>query len=502
MDTTTLLYTALSLIPLLLLLNKTTTWEHIVPAKIPWIDRRPEPFNYLRAKTRSFFSMKDNINEAYYTYNKQGTAAALAIAFGRPQIILPPKFIRWIIDQPETTLSIDPIHNEFHAFVRDGLVGDHLVQEVLRRELAGNLGTLTGEMNEEIGDALEAVLGSSGEWTTLPLKDSMRTIIARISNRLFVGKELSRNEDYIRDAVNLGMAVMPQTLIQDLLPAILKRPLSHIAKWFTSFHMAGLFNHLRPLIRQRIKDVQNAEKDETLPNELLTWMARRAVQRGESSSSIEDKLISRIAMANLASIETTTNTITKCLEDMFARPSPSNSAYLEQMKREAQTVLTGCNYNPTKKDLEGLICIENALKESLRLAVVFPGLIRQVTSPTGITLPDSTGTHLPHGARLSVAAYAIHRDDENWPDAAVYNPRRHEAAALPMSRGSEQLLSFGLGKRACPGRFFVADELKLLFAHLLVKYEVRVVVPPVSRVGLVRELTLRGAKEELVVRRM
>nr|K0E684.1 RecName: Full=Cytochrome P450 monooxygenase ecdH; AltName: Full=Echinocandin B biosynthetic cluster protein H [Aspergillus rugulosus]AFT91389.1 EcdH [Aspergillus rugulosus] len=496
--TTTLLCGVISSTLLLLLLNKLTTWEHIVPSKVPWIDRRSEPFGYLRAKCRSFFNMKENITEAYYAFNKEGRAAALAIAFGRPQIILPPKYIRWIIDQPESVLSIDPIHNEFHAFVRDGLVGDHLVQEVLRRELAGHLAHLTREMNEEIADSVESVLGVSKEWATVPLRDSMRIIIARISNRLFVGKELCRNEDYIRNAVGLGMAVMPQTLVQDLLPQLLKGPLSFATKLFTRITLAGLSGHLSPVVRQRIQDVQTAEKDQ-LPLELLTWMAQRALQRGESATSIEEKLIARIAMANLASIETTTNTITKCMEDMTAL-SNETGGYLELMRQEAHTVLEACNYSPIKADLEKLVHIENALKESLRLAVVFPGLIRQVTSRTGVTLDD--GTHLPHGARISVAAYAIHRDDANWTDAARYDPSRHEKASLPMSRGSEQLLSFGLGKRACPGRFFVTDELKLLFAHILTKYEFKVIKPPVTKVGLLKELTMRGPQEQLVIRRV
>lgn len=87
---------------------------------------------------------------------------------------------------------MDPIHNEFHAFVQDGLVGDHSVQEVLRKELTQNLGRMTADINDEIVDALDAIWGNSPEWKTIPLKDSTRTIVARITNRLFVGEELCK----------------------------------------------------------------------------------------------------------------------------------------------------------------------------------------------------------------------------------------------------------------------------------------------------------------------
>ncbi|KAJ5810971.1 hypothetical protein N7447_010487 [Penicillium robsamsonii] len=513
---------------LLVLVNRLTTWEYIVPKEVQWIDRPQEGFGYLRAKARSFSVMKENIMQAYLECNKKGRAAALAIAFGRPQIILPPKYIRWIIDQPESVLSMDPIHNEFHAFVQDGLVGDHSVQEVLRKELTQNLGRMTADINDEIVSALDAIWGNSPEWKMIPLKDSTRTIVARITNRLFVGKDKCRNEDYIRGAVGLGMAVMPETVFQDLVPRPLKGPLSLVVKWINHFYMARFSRHLQPMVRERIQAVQQMEetvgekgeedisenpdqKPFSLPNDFLTWIVQRAVRRGESPAIIEQRVIARVGMANLASIETTTNTMSKCLADITTLGEAQG--YRALVTAEAHKVLRDCQNLPVKKDIEKLVHIENALKESLRLAVVFPGLIRQVTSPTGATLDD--GLHLPCGARISVAAYAIHRDDDIWPDAMTYNPARYESSQapadqttaktpssrLPMSRTSETFLSFGLGKRACPGRFFVTDELKLLFAHMFTKYEIQIIPVPPSKAGLFTELTLRGPQEHLLIRR-
>ncbi|KAJ5519612.1 hypothetical protein N7463_000065 [Penicillium fimorum] len=493
----------------IVLVNRLTTWEYIVPKEVQWIDRPQEGFGYLRAKARSFSVMKENIMQAYLECNKKGRAAALAIAFGRPQIILPPKYIRWIIDQPESVLSMDPIHNEFHAFVQDGLVGDHSVQEVLRKELTQNLGRMTADINDEIVSALDAIWGNSPEWKMIPLKDS-------------------RNEDYIRGAVGLGMAVMPETVFQDLVPRPLKGPLSLVVKWINHFYMARFNRHLQPIVRERIQAVQQMEetvgkkaeedmsenldqKPSSLPNDFLTWIVQRAVRRGESPAVIEQRVIARVGMANLASIETTTNTMSKCLADITTLGEAQG--YRALVTAEAHKVLRDCQNLPVKKDVEKLVHIENALKESLRLAVVFPGLIRQVTSPTGATLED--GLHLPYGARIRVAAYAIHRDDDVWPDAITYNPARYESpqapadqttaktpsSRLPMSRASESFLSFGLGKRACPGRFFVTDELKLLFAHMFTKYEIQIIPVPPSKAGIFTELTLRGPQEHLLIRR-
>jgi len=102
-------------------------------------------------------------------------------------LLLPPTFIRWIVDQPESIISLDPIHDNFHA-----LVG-HTVQELLRRELTLNLDNLTSVINEEIVSALDEVLGHSPEWKTTPLADDLKTIVARTSNRVFMGKDLCKS---------------------------------------------------------------------------------------------------------------------------------------------------------------------------------------------------------------------------------------------------------------------------------------------------------------------
>lgn len=55
----------IAFILLLVLTNRLTTWEYIVPKEVQWIDRPQERFGYLRAKARSFFVMKENIMQAY-----------------------------------------------------------------------------------------------------------------------------------------------------------------------------------------------------------------------------------------------------------------------------------------------------------------------------------------------------------------------------------------------------------------------------------------------------
>jgi cytochrome P450 len=44
-----------------------------------------------------------------------------------------------------------------------------------------------------------------------------------------------------------------------------------------------------------------------------------------------------------------------------------------------------------------------------------------------------------------------------------------------MTAVATDFLSFGLGRHACPGRFFASQEMKLMLAHIVMEYDVRVV---------------------------
>lgn len=98
-----------------------------------------------------------------------------------------------------------------------------------------------------------------------------------------------------------------------------------------------------------------------------------------------------------------------------------------------------------------------------------------------VPLTLSDGTLLPAGARIMVAP--------RYTDASIYpNPDTFDASRFLHKRAepgqlnawqhvttSAEHMAFGHGQHACPGRFFASNEIKIALAHLLLKYEWRLV---------------------------
>lgn len=97
----------------------------------------------------------------------------------------------------------------------------------------------------------------------------------------------------------------------------------------------------------------------------------------------------------------------------------------------------------------------------------------------------SDGTTVPKGSYVLAPMYAMYLDDTIYPDASTFDAFRfsklraqpgHESRHQFVTTSSTHI-NFGHGKDACPGRFFAAHEIKLLLAHTLLGYEIRLEDP-------------------------
>ncbi|KAH7843857.1 hypothetical protein Vadar_021456 [Vaccinium darrowii] len=94
-------------------------------------------------------------------------------------------------------------------------------------------------------------------------------------------------------------------------------------------------------------------------------------------------------------------------------------------------------------DLQRLPYLQAIISESIRLCPAAPMLLPHMSSN------DCTigGYNVPHGTLLLVNAWAINRDPKAWDDPTSFKPERFEVEKVE----GNKLMSFGFGRRACPG---------------------------------------------------
>ncbi|KAL5545347.1 hypothetical protein UlMin_009131 [Ulmus minor] len=114
-------------------------------------------------------------------------------------------------------------------------------------------------------------------------------------------------------------------------------------------------------------------------------------------------------------------------------------------------------------DIDNMSYLRCVVKESLRLHPPTPLLIpRETTANVQIG-----GYHIPAKTRVLINAWAIQRDTSTWDNPEEFFPERFEKTPVDFVSQDCQLISFGFGRRQCPGMTFGIVSTVYLISNLL-----------------------------------
>jgi len=121
----------------------------------------------------------------------------------------------------------------------------------------------------------------------------------------------------------------------------------------------------------------------------------------------------------------------------------------------------------------------------------------------------SDGLHLPANTILSFPTYEATHDPDTYPnpdkfDALRFYRMREEGdvTKFHFASVSNESTNFGAGFHACPGRFFVAFELKIIIAELLMNYDLKFAVGFERPLDIFHDFNIQpNPQAELLVRR-
>ncbi|KAJ7906083.1 cytochrome P450 [Mycena leptocephala] len=228
----------------------------------------------------------------------------------------------------------------------------------IRGSLTRNLGRCFPEVRDEIVHAFDDVLALEGkEWKGLLVLPSMMQIIARTTNRLFVGLPLCREQEYLDLNINYTFNLFIRGQIIGLLPRFVKPVLG-------------------PLISPRKSSIRH----------VLKFLGRYSTN-AEGAERNAPALAARLLMANFAAIHTSTMGLTSALYDLTTYPE-----YILPLREEAERVIG-------EED-------DSFIRESQRLGGM-PTRLKVVAK--GFSFSD--GTTIPYGAFLNVPGKATHYDE-------------------------------------------------------------------------------------------
>lgn len=88
-----------------------------------------------------------------------------------------------------------------------------------------------------------------------------------------------------------------------------------------------------------------------------------------------------------------------------------------------------------------------------------------------------SGLALGRGNIISTPAWLIHNDEDNYPNAQEFDPYRFYdpksySVTTKATTASNKFLAYGYGSQMCPGRYLGVRMTQILFAKMLMRYDV------------------------------
>ncbi|KAH6673714.1 cytochrome P450 [Halenospora varia] len=310
------------------------------------------------------------------------------------------------------------------------------------------------------------------EWSLVVVYPKITRLVCRVAGRSFVGTPLNRNKDWIKTScIYTRDTFMAAVKLREWNPTF-----RNVVKYFIpeynqmQRHNRDAERHLIPLIQEREK----AEKrgDLIYTNTAIDWV-RDAMPKGDKKD-YHFQAVSALAY-NAASIHTTSQLVLNSLYDLAARPE-----YIEILREEEKHVLNESGGEWSLDDMAKLKKMDSFMKEVQHHqgapVAAFQRKVIQI-----ITLSD--GTYLKAGTWLLAPTVAISHDSEIYENLEDFDRLRYyklrERSDLDEKKNqfastSKNMMHFGAGRHACPGRWVASHEIKLILATFVLNYDIKV----------------------------
>ncbi|KAM0343560.1 hypothetical protein ACHAPU_008455 [Fusarium lateritium] len=390
----------------------------------------------------------------------------------RPMVVLPLKYLGQVRSASTSKLSFTSFLNQSNVSedIAGPLVHD-LVIRIVRQDLNKSLNELVDPIQQATDKVFTQVIPQGQDWTTVTGQGLFWPLITHIMARILVGPELWDSEEWHTvTSTYLYVGMLASQHVREKYPRSLRWMAKYVDPYVKAIYATRRKGEdlLRPVVEARIV---NAESRGDAYNDAIQWLVDS--YRAKNEPVKVEQIMQDVAYLLAASVHGIVLTSLSALFDLIDRP-----ASVDELRHEISQVYA--KYGSwNRQSLHALLAMDSFFKESQRVHTpqhytMQRRALEDFTFKDGLRIPAGTSIFLP--SRLLGLDPDVH-DNAGEFESSRWKKMREQGDATKNHLASLQddMLPWGSGPHACPGRFLVQDVMKVIFVHMLTTYDVKYV---------------------------
>ena len=309
---------------------------------------------------------------------------------------------------------------------------------------------LKGERMRSFFDAMQTItLESLQTWSpgqTLAMLEPMQEITLKVMLQVVLGIKspalLSEFSGKVQRVLELGRGRHGLILLKILPIGLLQR-----TRWLPFFRRMHDLDAAIFAFIEKCRQTALAERGESILADLLKAIHEDG--RPLSDQEIRDALVTLI----FAGHDTTSVALAWILEQIVPRAD-----VMQRITDELRSITTG--ELPRADQLNQLVYLDAAIRESLRVRTIMPFVVRLTKAPF-----TAGGRDYPAGVVLCPCSHLVHQREDLYPEPHAFRPDRF----LERHYAADEWFPFGGGSRLCLGMAFALYEMKVVLSTLFSK---------------------------------
>ncbi|XP_059626373.1 cytochrome P450 71B10-like [Cornus florida] len=277
-----------------------------------------------------------------------------------------------------------------------------------------------------------------------------------VCGRTYEGKQFEFGS--LEDAIHEAMTMMASFSAADSFPYF-----GWIVDVFTGFHARRekCFHNFDKFYQRMVDEHLDPARPKPEHEDIIDVLIRLLKDQTMAGGLTKDSIKAVLVNVFLAGVDTSSITVVWAMTELSRNPR-----VMKKLQAEIRNCV-GKKGIVEESDIEKLDYLKLVVKETLRLH-----------PPAVLLLPHETMVQCKIGGydvypktRIQVNAWAIHRDPQNWKEPEEFIPERFENSCIDFKGQHFEFLTFGAGRRICPGLVMATTTVEFVLANLVYRFD-------------------------------